>query len=236
MPQKNGITWGNSAPGNIFKGYTMSTTSRLQASIKLLHGDKGATLASLTASFREDYSHFATANNREALNMAVSELKKSPKDKAISEAISEAYKAGNLTVGYIGARTGKFSVQPEDIQATFNGAINKACEAFNSILESCEAFADKAPKTQAEKDKAKEDKAAKAKEATEATINAMIQAGEIVRACDVKKLEDMGQTALIDALVLLGVDVVAMQAAYAALTAEHAAMQTPKKAKAKALA
>ena len=221
----------------------MATFSKLQASIKLLHGDKAATIASLTSSFKEDYSHFATANNREALNQAVTELNKSPKDKAISEAISEAYKAGALTVGYVGARTGKFSAQSKEVQDVFNDAIVKACEAFNASLEACEAFKDKAPKTEADKVKAKEAKEAKAKEDKEALIVAMVQSGEIVRACDVKKIEDFAPVALIDALMLQGFDVEALKLECEALKREcealkleNESLKASKKAKVKATA
>jgi hypothetical protein len=129
------------------------------------------------------------------------------------------------------------------VKKTFLEAVTRACDAFSASLEACEAFRDKAPKSEAEKAKAKEDKEAKAKEDKEALITAMVQSGEIVRACDVKKLEDFSQVALIDALTLQGVDVSALMLENEALKTENetlklenATLKTSRKVKAKATA
>ena len=164
----------------------MAIKSALGSFISLMHGDRLATIEAATQSFSEDFGHFAKANNREPLNVAVATLKKSPKDRAITQAINEAYKASGLTVGYIGASSGKFTAQPDSVQAMFNDAIKAASEAFKQSLESSEAFAEKVAKTQEEKTKAKEEKAAKASEALENAITAKVQAGELVRSVDVR--------------------------------------------------
>jgi len=164
----------------------MAIKSALASFVSLMHGDRASTIDAATQAFADDFGHFARANNREPLNVAIAALKKAPKDKAISQAINEAYKTSNLTVGYIGANSGKFSAQPDSVQATFNDAIKAASEAFKLSLESSEAFAEKVAKTQEEKTKAKEEKAAKASEALENAITAKVQAGELVRSVDVR--------------------------------------------------
>lgn len=179
----------------------MAVKSALASFVSLMHGDRASTIDAATQAFIDDFAHFARANNREPLNVAIAALKKAPKDKAIVQAINDAYKASGLTVGYIGAKDGKFSAQPDSVQATFNDAIKVAGEAFKLSLESSVAFADKVAKTQEEKTKAKEERTAKASEALENAITAKVQAGELVRASDVKKLEDFHVSALFDALV-----------------------------------
>lgn len=164
----------------------MAIKSALASFVSLMHGDRASTIDAATQAFTDDFGHFARANNREPLNVAVAALKKSPKDKALAQAVNEGYKASGLTVGYIGASSGKFSAQPDSVQATFNDAIKTASEAFRQSLEASEAFAEKVAKTQEEKTKAKEEKAAKASEALENAITAKVQAGELVRSVDVR--------------------------------------------------
>jgi hypothetical protein len=183
------------------KGNRIMTTSNALASfISLIHGDRATTLDAAVVAFTADYGHFARSNNREPLNAAVKALKKAPKDKAISEAISDAYKAGALVNGYIGAQSGPFKAQPDDIRAMFDGAIANAATAFLHSLESSEAFADKVEKTMEEKAKAKADKADKATAAADALITAKVQAGELVRASDVMTLDQHSSLALCEAL------------------------------------
>ena len=187
----------------------MATFSKLQALIKTIHGDRAATIAALSEGFREDFGHFVRANNSESIVLAVGELKKSEKDTAVLTAISEGRKAAGLVEGYIGARTGKFSSQPEDVQAKFNDALDRAVQAFTDSLNASYAFTEKAKKTDAEKAKAKEDKEAKAQANKEAMVTAMVQSGEIVRASDVHKLEDASTQSLIAELMtrdFLGAD------------------------------
>jgi len=160
--------------------------SALLSFISLIHGDKLATIAAASEAFTSDYGHFARANNRDPLNDALKALKKTVKDKAIAQAINDGYTAGNLPAGYIGATTGKLSAQSDDVQAKYELAVVAASEAFKASLEASEAFAEKVAKTQEEKIKAKEEKAVKANEALENAITARVQAGELVRASDVK--------------------------------------------------
>lgn len=162
------------------------TINALASIITLIHGDRTATIEQLTEAFASDFAHFATSNNRQPLNEAIKALAKSPKDKAIAEAINEAYQASSLTVGYIGAQTGPFAKQPSDVQERFNSAITRATSCFHDSIDGSEAFAAKVPKTDADKAKAKEAKEAKKLESDNALITAKIQAGELVRADQIR--------------------------------------------------
>jgi hypothetical protein len=178
----------------------MAKIHALASFIALVHGDRVATLAHAGEAFALDFSHFAHSNNRVPLNEAVAALAKGPKDKAIGEAINAGYVASGLTIGYIGAQSGAFKNQPAETQAMYNEAIDKAVAAFALSLDTCEAFAEKAKKSDAEKATAKAEKEAKALEASEALITAKIQAGELVRATDVKALDQASSLALAEAL------------------------------------
>lgn len=183
----------------------MSSKSALLAIVSLLHGDSAETLAQLSEAFKKDYSHIARANNRDALESAISALKKSPKDKAIAEAIAAGVAAGALVQGYIGARTGSFASQPDDVRAVFEDAITRASLAFDSSLVGAEVFAPKVEKTKEEKATAKAEKAEKAEKAMNDLITAKIQSGELIRASDVKTLADAGPLALAETLQSLHV-------------------------------
>lgn len=192
--------------------------SALLSFISLIHGDKLATIAAASEAFTSDYGHFARANNRDPLNDALKALKKTAKDKAIAQAINDGYTAGNLPAGYIGATTGKLSAQSDDVQAKYELAIVAASEAFKVSLESSEAFADKPVKTQEQKDAEKTQKAQKASEALENAITAKVQAGELVRASDVKPYPQ-------DEIDSLKARIEALQAENEALHNELAMMQ-----------
>lgn len=178
----------------------MATKSLLSSFIALLHGDRAATLTQAGEAFAGDFGHFARSNNREPLNEAVKTLKSSPKDKALSEAISQGYKAANLVTGYIGAQSGKWLAQSDDTRAPYEAAIVLAIDAFAAYLEASEAFADKTPKSADDKAKAKEAKADKAKEATNSLITELVKNGELVRAVDVKTIDDMSTSLLLETL------------------------------------
>ena len=177
------------------------SASALKSVIGVFHRDPSTTVEALTVAFTSDYSQFAKANNREPLNRASESLNKSRADKAIAEAIIAGYKAGKLVTGYVGAHSGPFSKQPEEVQATFMDAIASASAAFASALEFSGAFVTKSPKTEEEKAKAKAK--AKAEEVITKAINDKIQAGELFHADSVGSAVTLGQLsslALIDEL------------------------------------
>lgn len=169
------------------------SASALKSVIGVFHRDPSTTVEALTVAFTSDYSQFAKANNREPLNRAGESLNKSKADKAIAEAITAGYKAGKLVTGYVGAHSGPFSKQPEEVQATFMDAIASASAAFASALESSGAFVTKAPKTEEEKAEAKAKAKAKAEEAITKAINEKIQAGELFHADSVGSAVTLGQ-------------------------------------------
>jgi len=193
--------------------------------IRIAHRDSETLINEATLAFSKDFATFARSNNRGDLEVTVKELRKAGQDRAYAEAVTEGYKAANLVTGYIGAKAGKFSDQPADTQLTFNTATDRFTEAFRQSLIDSGLFVNPAPKTTEEKAKAKEAKETKAKEAKDAMITAMVQSGELVRAVDVKKLEDMGVLPLTDALRALGVDVDALQSSLTAVSAERDALQ-----------
>ena len=164
----------------------MAKINALASLITLLHGSREAILSEAYEAFASDFAHFARANNRIPLNTAVSALTKGPKDKAIGEAIHAGFIGGGLVVGYIGAASGKFSEQPDDVKGKFEAAIVSATLAFNESLSTCEAFEAKAPKSDADQAKAKADKANKKAKADNALITAKIQAGELVLASEIR--------------------------------------------------
>ena len=178
----------------------MAAKSALFNFIALVHGDRVATLATASEAFALDFGHFARSNNREPLNEAVKGLNKSPKDKAIGEAIAQGYKAAGLVIGYIGAQSGKFASQPDDVKAAFEAAIVQAVDAFTLSLNTCEAFATVLKKTVAERDAAKAAKADKASEAVAALINEKIKSGELVRSVDVHTVGQMADSLLLSEL------------------------------------
>ena len=169
------------------------SVSALKSVIGVFHRDPSTSVAALTVAFTTDYSQFAKANNREPLNRAAESLSRSKADKAIAEAITAGYKAGKLATGYVGAQSGPFAKQPDDVQATYITAIEAATVAFASALESSGAFVAKAPKTDAEKAEAKAKTKAKAEAAITKAINEKIQAGELFHAESVGSAVSLGQ-------------------------------------------
>lgn len=211
----------------------MARTFALASFIALMHGDRAETISQAAEAYATDYGHFARANNSEALTTAAKALGKGPKDKALSQAMVDGAKAAGLAVGYVGAHSGPFAKQPDDVRARYEGAIVAAVEAFTACLEAREAFAAKPVKSDADKAKAKADKEAKVSEANEALITAKVQSGELVRAADVKPLTAFGALPLCEALqALISADPEALRpealqilrtlSGFDALKAEHA--------------
>jgi len=199
--------------------------SFFQTFVRIAHKDADTLISEATISAAKDYASFARSNNRGDLEAGIKELKKSGQDKAYSEAFIVAVRSGNLVTGFLGAHVGKYSAQTDDVRLPFESAIDRFTEAFKQSLIDSGLFVNPTPKTTEEKAKAKEAKETKAKEAKDAMITAMVQSGELVRAVDVKKLEDMGVLPLTDALKALGVDVDALQASLTAVSAERDALQ-----------
>ena len=169
------------------------SVSALKSVIGVFHRDPSTTIEALTVAFTSDYSQFAKANNREPLNRAGESLNKSKADKAIADAITAGYKAGNLATGYVGAHSGPFAKQPDEVKDPFMAAIDSASAAFASALESSGAFVTKATKTDKEKAEAKAKAKAKAEEALTKAINEKIQAGELFHAESVGSAVTLGQ-------------------------------------------
>lgn len=168
--------------------------NNLYNAIRIVHRSPTAILALLVDSYTADYRTFATGNNRGPLEEAVKILTGSKLDKALGLAISKGYEAGDLTVGYIGAVSGKYATQPIEVHAKYDGAIERATSAFRVALTDSGLFAEKTEATKEEKEKAKaEREEKKAKEAAEqkaAILHAAVTSGEIVMAKDVHPVPD----------------------------------------------
>ena len=168
--------------------------NNLYNAIRIAHRSPTAILNLLVESYGKDYTTFATGNNRAPLEEAVKILTGSKLDKALALAISKGYEAGDLTIGYIGSVTGKYSVQPSETHAKYDGAIERATAAFRVALTDSGLFAEKTEATKEEKEKAKiEREEKKAKEAAEqkaAILHAAVISGEVVRAADIVPAPD----------------------------------------------
>ena len=175
--------------------------NNLYNAIRIAHRSPTAILNLLVESYGKDYTTFATGNNRAPLEEAVKILTGSKLDKALALAISKGYEAGDLTVGYIGAVTGKYSAQPADVHAKYDGAIERATSAFRVALTDSGLFAEKTEATKEEKEKAKAEREEKrAKEAAEqkaAILHAAVISGEVVRAADIVPAPDTHEMASI---------------------------------------
>lgn len=158
--------------------------------VLVLQRNKSATIDALTLAFSEDYGHFARANNRDPLTRAASALGKKAHDVAIAAALTAAYQAGGLTVGFIGARLGKFEKAKPEVTQPFNEAIEAATAAFKESLKTAECFIEATPLTDDEKAARKTEKAEKAEKARQDVLSEAVRAGEIVRACDIHPMPD----------------------------------------------
>lgn len=157
--------------------------------IRIAHRSPTAILNLLVESYGKDYATFATGNNRGPLEEAVKILTGSKLDKALALAISKGYEAGGLTTGYIGAVSGKYSAQPADVLAKYDGAIEEATAAFRVALTDSGLFAEKEEKSKAQKEEEKakreEEKAKKEADTKAAILHAAVISGEVVRAADI---------------------------------------------------
>lgn len=163
--------------------------NNLYNAIRIAHRSPTAILNLLVESYGKDYTTFATGNNRAPLEEAVKILTGSKLDKALALAISKGYEAGGLTVGYIGAVSGKYVAQPADVHAKYDGAIEMATSAFRVALTDSGLFAEKEEKSKAQKEEEKakreEEKAKKEAEQKAAILHAAVISGEVVRAADI---------------------------------------------------
>ena len=132
-----------------------------------MHGDKGATLAALKDAFRADFTLYIKGNSS-ALKDARLNLKSSPKDKAIENAITVGQQAGGKAY-YIAPKGVKFDAQPADDLIMWHNHITEACAAFDAALDSSDAW-DKKVLTDAEKQERADKRAAKALESANAII------------------------------------------------------------------
>ena len=168
--------------------------NNLYNAIRIAHRSPTAILNLLVESYGKDYTTFATGNNRGPLEEAVKILTGSKFDKALGLAISKGYEAGGLTIGYIGAVSGKYSAQSAETHAKYDGAINDATSAFRVSLTDSGLFAEKEEKSKAQKEEEKakreEEKAKKEAETKAAILHAAVVSGEVVMAKDVHPVPD----------------------------------------------
>lgn len=141
--------------------------SNLNSTIMLMHGDKGATIAALKDAFRADFTLYIKGNSS-ALKDARLNLKNSPKDKAIENAITAGQQAGGKAY-YIAPKGVKYDQQPAEDLVMWQKHIEDACAAFNATLDSSNAW-DKKVLTEAEKQERADKKATKALESANAII------------------------------------------------------------------
>lgn len=176
--------------------------NNLYNAIRIAHRSPTAILNLLVESYGKDYSTFATGNNRGPLEEAVKILTGSKLDKALGLAISKGYEAGGLTIGYIGAVSGKYAAQPADVHAKYDGAIEEATAAFRVALTDSGLFAEKEEKSKAQKEEEKakreEEKAKKEAEQKAAILHAAVISGEVVRSADIVPMPDLsGMVAIV---------------------------------------
>ena len=168
--------------------------NNLYNAIRIAHRSPTAILNLLVESYTADYRTFATGNNRAPLEEAVKILTGSKLDKALGLAIAKGYEAGDLTVGYIGAVTGKYAIQPAETHAKYDGAVEEATAAFRVALTDSGLFAEKEEKSKAQKEdekaKREEEKAKKEAETKAAILHAAVISGEVVRAADIVPVPD----------------------------------------------
>ena len=176
--------------------------NNLYNAIRIAHRSPTAILNLLVESYAADYRTFATGNNRAPLEEAVKILTGSKLDKALGLAISKGYEAGDLTIGYIGAVTGKYAIQPSETHEKYDGAIERATSAFRVALTDSGLFAEKEEKSKAQKEdekaKREEEKAKKEAETKAAILHAAVISGEVVRAADIVPAPDLsGMVAIV---------------------------------------
>lgn len=168
--------------------------NNLYNAIRIAHRSPTAILNLLVESYTADYRTFATGNNRGPLEEAVKILTGSKLDKALGLAVSKGYDAGGLTTGYIGATSGKYAVQPPEVHAKYDGAIERATSAFRVAMIDSGLFAEKEEKSKAQKEdekaKREEEKAKKEAETKAAILHAAVISGEVVRAADIVPAPD----------------------------------------------
>lgn len=141
--------------------------SNLNTTIMLMHGDKGATIQALKDAFRADFTLYIKGNSS-ALKDSRLNLKNSPKDRAIENAITAGQQAGGKAY-YIAPKGVKYDQQPAEDLAMWQNHITEACAAFDAALDSSNAW-DKKVLTEAEKQERADKKAAKALESANAII------------------------------------------------------------------
>lgn len=141
--------------------------SNINTLVLLSHGDKAATLEAFKAAFKSDITIYIRGN-KSALLDARQNLKNSPKDQAVNDALTAGIRETG-TAYYIAPKGVKFDAQsPEDL-AMWNKHIDAGCAAFNESLDASNAW-DKVVKTEAEKLEAKNKKETKTLELVNAEV------------------------------------------------------------------
>ena len=141
--------------------------SKINTIIMLSHGDKGATLEALKEAFRADITIYIRGN-KSALLDARQNLKNTPKDSAIGDALTCGIRATGVAY-YIAPKGIKFDAQSPDDLRMWQSHIEAGCEAFNASLDASTAW-DKVVRTDEEKQEAKAKKEAKDLERVNAVV------------------------------------------------------------------
>lgn len=141
--------------------------SKINTIIMLSHGDKGATIEALKEAFRADITIYIRGN-KSALLDARQNLKNTPKDNAIGDALTCGIRATGVAY-YIAPKGIKFDAQSPDDLAMWNDHIEAGCLAFNESIDASTAW-DKVVRTDEEKQKAKTKKEAKDLERVNAQV------------------------------------------------------------------
>lgn len=178
----------------------------------------GGALVTLAAeAFSADLMHYITANNDQCLTESIGALPmggdkvKGKQYKALGDAIARAFKAAQSSLpdgrGFVSAGRGGFAAQPADFRAPYLAAHAQAVALFGDVLTESGAFADRTPLSAEEKEAKKAEKeeaqALVVAEKAQALIDAKIDAGELVKRENVRKLADFAPVALIEQLATL---------------------------------
>lgn len=178
----------------------------------------GGALVTLAAeAFSADLMHYITANNDQCLTESIGALPmggdkvKGKQYKALGDAIARAFKAAQASLpderGFVSAGRGGFAAQPADFRAPYLAAHAQAVALFGEVLTESGAFADRTPLSAEEKEAKKAEKeeaqALVVAEKAQALIDAKVEAGELVKRENVRKLADFAPVALIEQLATL---------------------------------
>lgn len=177
----------------------------------------GALVTLAGEAFASDLMHYITANNDQCLTESISALPmggdkvKGKQYKALGDAIARAFKAAQASLpdgrGFVSAGRGGFASQSAEFRAPYLAAHAQAVALFGDVLTESGAFAERvalsAEEKEAKKAEKEEAQAFVVAEKAQALIDAKIDAGELVKRENVRKLADFAPVALIEQLATL---------------------------------